>query len=92
MERLRDVHHKCIGMDILTYGHAFFVEVLCYLLYLAVQYVAIAVSRSALMAGDGPKGPYNLRIVESCLGCALREEGIFCQLPHTALSTLNSLR
>jgi len=44
------------------------------------------------MAADGPRGPHNLRIVESCLGCALREEGIFCQLPHAALSTLNSLR
>lgn len=44
------------------------------------------------MAADGPRGPHNLRIVESCLGCTLREEGIFCQLPHAALSTLNSLR
>jgi len=44
------------------------------------------------MSGDGIKGPYNLRIVESCLGCVMREEGLFCQLPHAALSTLNSLR
>jgi len=44
------------------------------------------------MAGNGPRGPYNLRIVESCLGCAMREEGLLCQLPHAALSTLNSLR
>ena len=76
----------------MTYRHAFFVEVLCYILYLTVQYVVIGVSRSPVMAGDGPRGPHNLRIVESCLGCALREEGIFCQLPHAALSTLNSLR
>jgi CRP/FNR family transcriptional regulator, cyclic AMP receptor protein len=44
------------------------------------------------MPGEGPRGPYNLQIVESCLGCVMREEGLFCQLPHAALSTLNSLR
>jgi len=44
------------------------------------------------MPVDGPRGPYNLHIIESCLGCATREEGLFCQLPHAALSTLNSLR
>jgi len=44
------------------------------------------------MAADEPNGPRNLRIVESCLGCAVGEEGIFCQLPHAALATLNSLR
>jgi len=44
------------------------------------------------MPGDGQRGPHNLHIVESCLGCATREEGLFCQLPHAALSTLNSLR
>jgi len=44
------------------------------------------------MPVDGPRGPYNLQIVESCLGCITREEGLFCQLPHAALSTLNSLR
>jgi CRP/FNR family cyclic AMP-dependent transcriptional regulator len=44
------------------------------------------------MPVDGPRGPFNLRIIESCLGCITREEGLFCQLPHAALSTLNSLR
>ncbi len=44
------------------------------------------------MPADGPRGPYNLPIIESCLRCPTREEGIFCQLPHAALSTLNSLR
>ena len=44
------------------------------------------------MPVDGSRGPYNLRVVESCLGCITREEGLFCQLPHGALSTLNSLR
>ena len=39
-----------------------------------------------------PKGPYNLEIIESCLGCVTREEGLFCQLPHGALATLNSIR
>jgi len=44
------------------------------------------------MSIDGPRGLYNLPIVESCLRCPTREEGLFCQLPHAALSTLNSLR
>jgi CRP/FNR family cyclic AMP-dependent transcriptional regulator len=44
------------------------------------------------MPVEGPKGPYYLQIIESCLGCATREAGLFCQLPHGALSTLNSLR
>jgi len=44
------------------------------------------------MSVEGPRGPYNLRLVESCLGCITREEGLFCKLPHAALSTLNSLR
>lgn len=39
----------------------------------------------------GP-GPYNLHVIESCFGCVMREEGVFCHLPHTALSHLNSLR
>ena len=40
----------------------------------------------------GPKGPYNLDVIESCLGCVMREEGLFCHLPHNALATLNSIR
>lgn len=38
------------------------------------------------------KGPYNLEVIESCFSCVMREEGLFCQLPHAALSTLNSIR
>lgn len=37
-------------------------------------------------------GPYNLHVIESCFGCVMREESVFCHLPHTALSHLNSLR
>lgn len=37
-------------------------------------------------------GPYNLHVIESCFGCVMREEGVFCHLPHAALSHLNSLR
>ena len=44
------------------------------------------------MPVEGLKGPYNLRLVESCLGCVAREEGLFCHLPHGSLSALNSLR
>src|ERR1035437_7819414 len=44
------------------------------------------------MPVDGPRAPYNLPVIESCLSCIMREEGLFCQLPHAALSTLNSLR
>jgi CRP/FNR family transcriptional regulator, cyclic AMP receptor protein len=40
----------------------------------------------------GPKGPYNLDVIESCLGCVMREEGLFCHLPQGALATLNSIR
>ena len=44
------------------------------------------------MTEDGGAGSYNLRIAESCVGCIAREEGLFCHLPHAALSKLNSLR
>jgi len=44
------------------------------------------------MPVDRPRAPYNLPVIESCLSCMAREEGLFCQLPHAALSTLNSLR
>lgn len=39
----------------------------------------------------GP-GPYNLHVIETCFGCVMREEGVFCHLPQAALSQLNSLR
>jgi len=41
---------------------------------------------------EGPKGPYNLKVIESCFGCVMREEGLFCHLPHAALATLSSIR
>jgi CRP/FNR family transcriptional regulator, cyclic AMP receptor protein len=41
---------------------------------------------------SGPKAPYNLKVIESCLGCVMREDGLFCQLPQGALATLNSIR
>lgn len=37
-------------------------------------------------------GPYHLRVIDSCFGCVMREEGLLCQLPHSLLSELNSLR
>ena len=37
-------------------------------------------------------GPYNLTVIESCFGCVMREEGVFCRLPHAALTQLNALR
>ena len=39
----------------------------------------------------GP-GPYNLHVIESCFGCVTGEDGVFCHLPHAALSQLSSLR
>ncbi|MDR3677063.1 MAG: cyclic nucleotide-binding domain-containing protein, partial [Acidobacteriota bacterium] len=44
------------------------------------------------MLEDPPRGPYNLKVVENCFGCVTREEGLFCQLPHGALTELNNLR
>jgi CRP/FNR family transcriptional regulator, cyclic AMP receptor protein len=40
----------------------------------------------------GPKGPYKLKVIEGCLGCVMREKGLFCSLPQGALTTLNSIR
>ena len=37
-------------------------------------------------------GPYNLTVIESCFGCVMREESVFCRLPHAALTQLNALR
>ncbi len=36
--------------------------------------------------------PYDVRIVESCSTCAMREKGLFCRLPQGTLAELNSLR
>src|SRR5208283_3382079 len=44
------------------------------------------------MPDDPPRGPYNLKVIENCFGCVTREEGLFCQLPHSALTELNTLR
>jgi CRP/FNR family cyclic AMP-dependent transcriptional regulator len=44
------------------------------------------------MLEDPPRGPYNLKVVENCFGCVTRAEGLFCQLPHSALAELNNLR
>jgi CRP/FNR family transcriptional regulator len=33
-----------------------------------------------------------LKVIENCFGCVTREEGLFCQLPHSALPELNNLR
>ncbi len=38
------------------------------------------------------RGPYNLKVIENCFGCVTGEEGLFCQLPHSALADLNNLR
>lgn len=37
-------------------------------------------------------GPYNLKVIDSCFGCTMREEGIFCRLSQSSLSQLNSHR
>jgi CRP/FNR family transcriptional regulator len=44
------------------------------------------------MPDEPQRGPYNLKVIENCFGCVTREDGLFCQLPQAALSTLNNLR
>lgn len=36
--------------------------------------------------------PYGLHIIQSCLSCPVREEGLFCHLGTEALTELNALR
>jgi len=36
--------------------------------------------------------PYGMEIVESCLTCKLRADRIFCDLPATALQTLENIK
>src|SRR5271167_2243903 len=36
--------------------------------------------------------PYGMEIVESCLACKLRADRIFCDLPATALQTLENIK
>ena len=41
---------------------------------------------------NGATGPYGLPILESCLTCVLKEEGLFCQLSPEALGELSGIR
>jgi CRP/FNR family transcriptional regulator len=41
---------------------------------------------------EAPLGPYNLRVIESCLNCPSHENHIFCNLAEPLLRELNSLR
>ena len=36
--------------------------------------------------------PYNLKVIDSCFACPMREEGLFCQLSQGTLTELNTLR
>ena len=38
------------------------------------------------------RGPYGLKIIQSCVACPVREQGLFCNLGPQALQELNSLR
>ncbi len=44
------------------------------------------------MPDNLPRGPYNLKVIENCFGCVTKDNGLFCQLPHSALTDLNALR
>src|SRR5260370_42342858 len=35
--------------------------------------------------------PYGLEVIESCLTCGLREDRLYCDLPHGALAELDSI-
>lgn len=37
-------------------------------------------------------GPFKLHVVESCFECAMREKGLVCKLPESALRELNTIR
>lgn len=39
-----------------------------------------------------PAAPYGLHVIESCFGCVLHEEGLFCRLPNPVLSELAAIR
>ncbi len=41
---------------------------------------------------NGTQGPHNLKVITSCFGCVMQEEGVFCHLSHATLSDLNSVR
>ncbi len=36
--------------------------------------------------------PYGLTIIDDCMTCKVREERVFCNLPHTAVKSLNSIK
>ncbi|MFQ5926454.1 MAG: Crp/Fnr family transcriptional regulator [Terriglobia bacterium] len=39
-----------------------------------------------------PVAPYGLTVIESCLGCVLREEGLFCRLSAESSRQLSAIR
>lgn len=49
--------------------------------------------RRAIRATEALKGPspYGLEVIESCLTCELREDRLYCDLPHGALAGLDSI-
>jgi CRP/FNR family cyclic AMP-dependent transcriptional regulator len=36
--------------------------------------------------------PYGLNIIDNCVTCSVREEHLFCNLPHAALQKLNEIK
>src|SRR6266478_10165578 len=38
------------------------------------------------------RAPYGLNIIDNCLSCPVREEHLFCNLPVSALKTLNEIK
>lgn len=39
-----------------------------------------------------PAAPYGLTVINSCLTCVMKEEGLFCRLPAEALRDLSTIR
>ncbi len=48
--------------------------------------------RVPISSMSSPSGPYHIRVIDSCFGCVMKEEGLLCELPQSLLSELNSLR
>lgn len=42
--------------------------------------------------GTGVRSPYGIELIESCRGCDLREQALFCDLPSKALEALDSIK
>src|SRR5450631_74390 len=38
------------------------------------------------------RAPYGLNIIDNCVTCSVREEHLFCNLPHAALQKLNEIK